>query len=122
MTFQKKKKIYGNKKKYSVINKLLSEEKINEKFLSTLNLLTLEELIAIKLEMAAKASGGNIYGIPIWNSLRDICRDATLKFAFSANRTKQEAANFLGISLSVFKSYIKKYNIMSFFEEKNEIK
>lgn len=117
MTFQKKKKIYGNKKKYSVINKLFSEEKINERFLVTLNLLTLEELIAVKLEMAGKASGGNIYGIPIWNSLRDVCRDATLKFALTATRTATEAATFLGISMSTFKEYIEKYEIKSYFEE-----
>jgi hypothetical protein len=117
MSYQKKKKIYGNKKNYSVINKLSSEEKINEKFLTTLNLLTLEEVIAVKLEMAAKSSGGDIYGIPIWNSLRDICRDASLKFALTATRTAAEAATFLGISISTFKEYIEKYEVKSYFEE-----
>jgi hypothetical protein len=117
MTFQKKKKIYGNKKKYSVINKLLSEEKINDRFLATLNLLTLEELIAVKLEMAAKASGGNIYGIPVWRSMIDICRDATLKFALTSTRTAAEAASFLGITFSTFRDYIQKYEIKSYFDE-----
>jgi len=120
MTYKKKKKIYGNNKNYSVINKLLKEEKINEKFLIFLNNLSLEELIALKLENAAKSSGGNIYGIPIWNSLRDITRDATLKFAISATRTKAEAATFLGISISTLKEYILKYDIKSFFEENND--
>ena len=118
MSFQKKRKIYGKKKKYSVINKFLSEEKLNENFLVTLNLLTLEELIALKLEMAAKSSGGSIYGIPIWNSLRDVTRDAVLKFALSASRTKAEAATFLGISISTLNEYLEKFETKEYFEEK----
>jgi DNA-binding NtrC family response regulator len=120
MKYKKKKRIYGKNKNYSLINKLLKEEKINEKFLFTLNQLSLEELIAVKLENSAKASGGSIFGIPIWNSLRDICRDASLKFAISAARTKAEAATFLGISIHTLKDYIKKYEIEEYFEESNE--
>lgn len=120
MSFQKKKKIYGKNKNYSLINKLLKEEKINEKFLSVLNQLSLEELISLKLEMSAKSSGGDIFGMPIWHSLRDICRDASLKFALSATRTTAEAATFLGISISTFKDYVKKYDVKSYFEEKDE--
>lgn len=120
MTFQKKKKIYGKNKNYSVINKLLKEEKINERFLSVLNQLSLEELIAVKLEMASKASGGNVFGIPLWYSLKDICRDAVLKFALSATRTKNEASSFLGISFFNFKNYLKKYEVKSYFEEEKD--
>lgn len=118
MTFQKKRKIYGNRKKYSVINKLLSEERVNDYFLKNLNLLSLEELISLKLEMAAKSSGGSIFGIPIWNSLRDICRDASLKFALSATRTRAEAASFLGISISTLNKYLEKFEIKQYFSEK----
>ena len=103
-----------------MIQKLLTEEKISEKFLLDLNELSLEEIIALKLEVSAKSSGGTIFGVPIWNSLRDICRDATLKFAVSAARTKAEAATFLGISIHTLKDYLKKYEIEEYFEEKNE--
>ena len=99
---------------------MLTEEKISEKFLLDLNELSLEEIIALKLEVSAKSSGGTIFGVPIWNSLRDICRDATLKFAVSAARTKAEAATFLGISIHTLKDYLKKYEIEEYFEEKNE--
>ena len=122
MTFRKKKKIYGKNKNYSLINKIQKEKNINDSFLINLNSLSLEEIIALKLEMAAKSSGGNIFGIPIWNSLRDICRDACLKFAISATRTKAEAASFLGINISTLKTYIKKYDIKSYFEEQDETK
>lgn len=121
MNYKKKKRTYKRNKNYSVINKLLNEEKITERFLANLNNLSLEELIALKLETAARASGGNIFGIPIWNSLRDICRDASLKFAISCARTKAEAANFLGISISTLKDYLKKYEVEEYFEEKDEI-
>ena len=67
--------------------------------------------------MAAKSSGGDIYGIPVWNSLRDICRDASLKFALTATRTAAEAASFLGISISTLKEHLEKYNVKSYFEE-----
>lgn len=117
MSFKKKKKPYGKNKNYSVINKLISEEKINDRFLITLNQLSLEEVIAVKLEMAAKASGGTIFGIPIWLSIRDITRDAAAKFALSASRTTGDAATFLGINIFTFKEYLKKYSIKSYFEE-----
>lgn len=120
MTFSKKRKIYSRKKNYSVINKFLNEEKITERFLATLNSLTLEEIISLKLEISAKSSGGDVFGVPIWNSLRDICRDASLKFAISAARTKAEAATFLGISISTLNDYLEKYEIKEFFEEDNE--
>lgn len=121
MRYQKKKRIYGKNKNYSVINKLLKEEKINEQFLLKLNSLSLEEVIALKLEFAAKSSGGSVFGIPIWNSLRDICRDASLKFALSVTRTKNEAASFLGVSVSTFKKYLEKYEIKNYFEEQEDV-
>lgn len=120
MPYRKKKKAYSRRKNYSVINKLLEEERINEKFISDLNFLSLEDIISLKLEIAGKSSGGSIFGIPIWNSLRDICRDAAIKFALSATRTKAEAATFLGIKIDTLKDYIKKYEIEEYFEEKEK--
>lgn len=122
MAFKKKRKPYGKNKKYSVINKLIAEEKINDRFLITLNQLSLEELIAVKLEMAGKASGGDVFGMPIWHSLRDITREAVLKFALTSTRTIADAASFLGINIFTLKEYLDKYDIKSYFEEgkKNE--
>jgi len=118
MSYTKQKKIYGKNKNYSVINKFLKEEIINENFLVTLNNLSLEDIIALKLEVSSKSCGGDIFGIPIWNCLKDVCRDASLKFAISASRTRAEAATFLGISISTLKDYIEKYEIKNFFEER----
>ena len=47
----KKKKQYGKNQYYSVVNKLKKEEKITEEFEVMLSSLSLEEVIAIKLEL-----------------------------------------------------------------------
>lgn len=115
--YEKKKKIYGTKKQYSVISKLEREGKLTEHSQVVINRLTLEEVIAVKLELAAKASGGFVYGLPIWNSLVNIVRDATLKFALSATRTKAEAARFIGMNIENFNMYIKQYKTENYFDD-----
>tara|TARA_Y100000310_G_C20661546_1_gene805072 strand:+ start:562 stop:921 length:360 start_codon:yes stop_codon:yes gene_type:complete len=117
MVWKKKKRIQGKNKYYSVSKKFLRERKTNLEFEIMLNSLTLEEVIALKLELAMKASGVPIYGIPLWRSTRDICKDAMMKVALSATRTKKEASNFLGLSFAEFKSELKKLDVQSFFEE-----
>jgi hypothetical protein len=117
MVYKKKKRIQGKNKYYSVSKKLLKENKTNLEFETTLNTLTLEEIIALKLELSMKIAGTPIYGIPLWKSIRDICKDSMLKLALSATRTKKEASKFLGITSEEFKTEIKRRNIESFFEE-----
>ena len=113
----KKRNQYGKNQHYSVVNKLKKEEKITEEFEVMLNSLSLEEIIAIKLELASRAFGGKSYGLPIWKSMREIVQDAMLKYALSACRTKKEAARFLGLSHQDFNKIVKKYNTESFFEK-----
>jgi hypothetical protein len=115
--YEKKKKIYGNRKHYSVVSKLEQNGIINEQFQLMMNRLSLEEVIAVKLELASRASGGFIYGIPIWASLVNIVRDATLKFALTATRTKAEAARFLGLTVENFNLLIKHYETENYFED-----
>tara|TARA_R110000824_G_C15207824_1_gene676314 strand:+ start:1670 stop:2026 length:357 start_codon:yes stop_codon:yes gene_type:complete len=117
MVYKKNKRIQGKNKYYSVSKKLLRENKTSLEFETILNTLTLEELIALKLELSMKIAGTPIYGIPLWRSIRDICKDAMLKLALSATRTKKEAANFLGITSVEFKTELKRREIESFFEE-----
>lgn len=115
--YEKKKKIYGTRKHYSVVSKLEQNGIINEQFQLMMNRLSLEEVIAVKLELASRASGGFIYGIPIWASLVNIVRDATLKFALTATRTKAEAARFLGLTVENFNLLIKHYETENYFED-----
>ena len=113
----KKRNQYGKNQHYSVVNKLKKEEKITEEFEVMLNSLSLEEIIAIKLELASRAFGGKSYGLPIWKSMTEIVQDAMLKYALSACRTKKEAARFLGLSHQDFNKIVKKYNTESCFEK-----
>ncbi len=118
MTWKNKRNLYGANRNYSVSRKLRNEGKTNEQFEANLNILSLEEVIALKLELAAKSIGGKLYGLPLWYSLPDIVKDAVLKYALSASRTKMEAARFLGVSKEYFYRLTKKYSVTSYFEEK----
>ena len=74
-----------------------------------------EDIIALRLELAAKSVSHNLYGFKLWQKVPQIARDAVLKYAYSAARTKGEAASFLGITKSDFNKYLKKFDIKNFF-------
>ena len=77
--------------------------------------LTLEELIAAKLEISSRTNISPIYGVPIWKHLQQIVEDATLMFAISVTQTPTEAATFLGMTPYNFKRLIRKYNMYTYF-------
>ena len=108
---KKRNEVKGKSYYYSTINRLQKEKKIDEVFLSRINQLTLEELIAVKLEAAARFINNKLYGFPIWKSLHYVCRAAVLMFALSSTRSINDAASFLGLSQSEIKENIKKYKI-----------
>lgn len=103
---------------YSLSRKLRKDGKTTDEFEVMLSSLPLEDVIALKLELASKSFGGKLYGLPIWASLLDIIRDAVLKYVWSASRTKIEAARFLGLNESRFRELVKKYGVKDFFSEK----
>lgn len=100
---------------YSIANKLKSENKIDEKFEVMLSSLTLEEIIGLRLELAAKVVNYKLYGTNIWQSLPNIVQEGVLKYAYSAAKTKGEIASFLGINKSALKSLLRKYKIANYF-------
>ena len=104
-----------NQDYYSIANKLRSERRIDERFEIMLSSLTMEELIGLRLELAARSVNHKLYGMNLWHSIQDIVKDGVLKYAYSASRTKGEAAAFLGVDLSSFKKLLKKYNITNYF-------
>jgi DNA-binding protein Fis len=108
--YQKKEQEY-----YSVSNKLRKEKKITEEFEIMLSSMTLEDIIALRLELAAQAVNGKLYGQNIWKSIPDIVKEAVLKYSYSSARTKGEAAAFLGINKSDFRKLVKKFDIKGFF-------
>ena len=63
-------------------------------------MLTLEEILALRLELAAKTVNYDLYGSNIWQTLPDIVKSAVLNFVYSAGRTKRaqkDAERFRGV-------------------------
>jgi hypothetical protein len=107
-------------KYYSILNKLKKEKKINKEFESIISNLSLEDIIALKLELSTKPVGNRLYGLPIWDNLVKITQEAVLKYAVSATKTQGEAMRFLGLRHTHFNRLIKKYQIHSFFNEEED--
>tara|TARA_R100000152_G_scaffold9214_1_gene3722 strand:- start:18 stop:362 length:345 start_codon:yes stop_codon:yes gene_type:complete len=105
------------KKSYSIIRKLRKEGKLSEEMEIFVSNLSLEDLIALKLEISSRPVSGKLFGIPIWKSIPFIVRDAVLKTAISVCRTKVDAANLIGMDVDKMNNLLKKYNTIDFFEE-----
>jgi len=120
--WKRKKNYNGKNKNYSITNKLRKEGKSNEEFEIMLSNLTLEESIALKLELATRSIANRLYGVPLWHALNDVVRDAVLKYAFSATRTKLEAMRFLGLKENSFHELVKKYAPDDYFSSDDENK
>lgn len=102
---------------YSVINKLKDQDHINDHILSHINSLSIEDLIAIKFELSANHLNNRLYGFDIWHRSNYIIKEAILKFALSATKSKKDAARFLGITYSEFKRVSKKYGATDYFTD-----
>ena len=114
----KKNKNIGRNHYYSLSNKLRKDGKSSEEFEILFNNLSLEEVIGLKLELASKFGlRGKLYGLPIWYSLRTIVKDAVLKYAVSATRSKREAARFLGLHEQSLNTLLRKHKVDKYFEE-----
>ena len=121
MTWKSKKKRKPTKlDRYSIVNKFKAEGKVTDLTLNNINNISLEDLIALKLELSTRYTCGKFYGMPLWRITRHTIIDALLKTALSIARTKKEAARFLGVDYMDFNRYIKKYKTISFFENGGE--
>jgi hypothetical protein len=110
--WQKKNNEYkGKSYYYSTINKLKKDKKIDDKFEVMLSSLTLEEIISVKLELSARYLNNRMYNFQIWKSIESICREAVVRFALSACRSKLDAATFLGLNLTELNLNLKKMDI-----------
>ena len=116
MTWKKKKRIQGKYENYSLSKKLKRDGKVSDQFEIMLNSLTLEELIGLKLELANKAAGSPLFGLPLYRSMKDVAKCALLMYAASAARSDREAAALLGIDRMEYRRSIKKFNIITYFE------
>ena len=96
---------------------LRSKGKSSEEFENMLSALSMEEVLALKLELSAKMTNGKLFGIPILKGLQHIIREAAILFAHSAGKTNNEAASILGITNWQYRQLMKKYKIREFFKK-----
>ena len=102
---------YESMSEYSIINKLKDQNKLNDQVLTCISNLTLEDVIAIKLELSTNLLNHRLYGLDIWNKMTNITKEAVLKFSLSVTKNKTDAARFLGITQQNFRRACKNYNI-----------
>lgn len=103
----------------SLLKKLRKEGRSSEEFEVMLADLSLEEVIAVKLELSAKTLSSPLFGLPIYKHLPEIVTDAVLMFAISTTQTTSECARFLGMSQSNLYQLVKRYQIWNYFDPKN---
>tara|TARA_A100001391_G_scaffold118465_1_gene80351 strand:+ start:1240 stop:1590 length:351 start_codon:yes stop_codon:yes gene_type:complete len=110
--WQKKNQQYkGRNHNYSFINNLKKQKKITDEFEVMLSSLTLEEVIAVKLELSSRYINNRLYNFPIWSSLNNMIKEAVLIYALSACRSYSDSASFLGMNIREFKNLLKKYDL-----------
>ena len=102
-------------KNYSFISLMKKERKVNDEFLSVLSTLSIEEIIALKLETAARLTKHKFYNFPLWKAMPSICKDAVLRFVLSACQSKRDGARMLGFDIREFNSLLKRYNTEKLF-------
>ena len=103
-------------KYFSLLKRFKEEKRINDDQINFLHRISLEELVALKIEIAVKNVGGYLYGLPIWNKAPDIFKNALLIAAISSTKSYSSARKFLGIDSVKFKTLRKKYKIDDYFK------
>jgi len=103
----------------SFINYLKDQNKISDSLLVVINNLTIEELIAVKLELSANMINNRLFGLDIWRNSGYIIKEALLMFAISTTQSKKDAARFLGLTYLDFKKALKKYEVNNYFMNKD---
>jgi len=97
----------------SIILKLCLQDEI----LTQINKLSLEDLIAVKLELSSRNVNNRLYGFDLWRKSTSIMKEALLKFALSTTNSKKDAARFLNLTYIEFKRVIKDYKTTELFKE-----
>jgi len=103
-------------KNKSIASKLISDGIASEDLLVLVNSISLEDIIALKLELSSKILQNRFYGFDIWRNTNYIVKDALLKFAIANTNSKKDAARFLNLNYSAFSRLIKKFEVDKFYE------
>ena len=92
-------------KSYNLTEQLIESRKIDENFVRMIDGLSLEEILGIKMEAAAKMVKGKLHGLKLYYTMPVIVREALLRYTVKKFRLKSHAANFLGLTL-------RRYNVL----------
>tara|TARA_B100000287_G_C20270021_1_gene637596 strand:- start:176 stop:496 length:321 start_codon:yes stop_codon:yes gene_type:complete len=103
-------------KNKSIASKLINDGIASEDLLVLVNSISLEDIIALKLELSSKILQNRFYGFDIWRNTNYIVKDALLKFAIANTNSKKDAARFLNLNYSAFSRLIKKFEVDKFYE------
>lgn len=84
---------------FSIIKELKAKNLIDDRFLVRVSNLSLEDLIACKLESLSYKVNGKMFGLSLARSIKKITQEALIKYARSVCNSKQETALFLGLDV-----------------------
>lgn len=100
---------------FSISNELKRKKKINDEFETYLSNLSFEEMIGLRLELAARATGNKYFGLKLWDSLTEIVRDAVAMYAYGALKSKFGVSGFLGIKYTKWNDIMLRYTPLNYF-------
>jgi hypothetical protein len=106
----------GINSSFSISSKLKKERKSSDEFEFMLNKLSLEEIIALKLEISSRLLGGKIYGFQLWSAMPKIVKEALMLYAISASNTDSDAAELLNMPNTRFMMLKKAFKTSKYFE------
>jgi len=96
-------------KNYSKISELKKMNKIDDQFVFYIESLSLEDLIACKLERTMESLNFKFFNFPLWKSFHTITSEALITAIFGIASNNSEAARILGIDLKQYKNYLSKF-------------
>lgn len=108
----------SSKKNLTTTNKsIILKLCLQDDLLVNINKLSLEDLIAVKLELSANNINNRLYGFDLWRQSNNIIKEALLKFAMSTTNSKKDAARFLGLTYTEFARVLKNFKVKEYFTE-----
>ena len=99
-------------KSYNLTEQLIESRKIDENFVRMIDGLSLEEILGIKMEAAAKMVKGKLHGLKLYYTMPVIVREALLRYTVKKFKLKSHAANFLGLTLRKYNTLIGRRGII----------
>jgi len=113
----RKRKKVARETKYSIEKELREKDRINDEFLLMLHTLTLEEIIALKLESVMKTYRTSLPGLPLFANMRYVIQAAVVRASFALTTSLREAGFFLGKTKSEM-GVLKRFYYRDYLQQK----